>query len=131
MEYVFRLTIPANTPKISPERLTCKLTHGIVNHVAVAFPPGPRGLAHLVIYRYEHQVWPTNPEETFAWDDYTVEFDEEFELTERPYTMSLRGWNLSTKFSHTVTVRFEIGGRKWGLRELLGLSAPVSRLPEE
>ncbi len=130
MEYVFRLTIPANTPKSSPERLNCQLTHGIINHVSVCFPPKKCNLAHLVIYRFEHQVWPTNPEESFAWDDYTIEFDEEFELLEWPYTMSIRGWNEDDTYEHTITVRFEIGGRKWGLADLLAMTTPITRLEE-
>lgn len=130
MEYVFRLTIPANTAKADAESLTCQLTYGTIGRVAVAFPPGPKGLAHLVIYRYEHQLWPTNPEESFAWDNYTIEFDEEFALTERPYTLSIRGWNEDDTYEHTVTVRFQLLWKEWGWEDLLGLRTPISPLEE-
>lgn len=130
MYYVFRLDIPANTEESDPEKLTCQLTYGIVRGVSISFPPGPMGLAHIVIYRFEHQVWPTNPDESFAWDDYTIEFNEEFDLTERPHTLSLRGWNDDDTHSHEVTVRFEVGGEMWGFEDLLALQTPLGYLEE-
>lgn len=130
MFYVYRLDIPANTAKADAERITCKLTHGFVRRVSVSFPPGPMGLAHVVIYRYEHQVWPTNPDESFAWDNVTIEFEEEFDLTERPHTLSIRGWNEDDTYSHEVTVRFEVGGEEWGLAELLALQGQYTVLEE-
>jgi len=128
--YEFDITIPANTAKADWERVDCLLTYGIIRHVEVAFPPGPYGLAHVVIYRFEHQVWPTNPESDFAWDNYTIAFDEEFALDVWPYTMSVRGWNEDDTYQHTVTVRFEIGGREWSLADLMTLQTPYSYLSE-
>lgn len=130
MFYNFTITIPANTLKSDRVVEVCDLTYGIIRHVAIAFPPGPKGLAHVVIYRYEHQLWPTNPGGSFAWDDYTIEFTEEFDLTERPHTLSIRGWNEDDTHEHTVTVRFELGDKIWGLTELLSLQTPMSRLED-
>ncbi len=130
MYYDFNIIIPASTPKDTPIKETCKLTYGIVRHVAIAFPPGPKGLTHLVIRRYEHQVWPTNPDGNFAWDNYTIEFSEEFDLTTRPHTLTLVGWNEDDTHKHTVTVRFELGLKVWGLDDLLTLQTPMSRLEE-
>lgn len=130
MFYSFNLTIPANTDKINAVNQVCKLTYGIIRHVAIGFPPGPKGLAHIVIYRYEHQVWPTNTDGSFAWDNHTIEFTEEFDLTERPHTLSLRGWNEDDTYPHTITVRFELGGQVWGLENLLALETPMSRLDD-
>jgi hypothetical protein len=131
MYYVFSLTIPANTTQQDPERQVCQLTHGVIKKVAVAFPPGPKGLAHLVIRHWEHQAWPTNPEASFAWDNYTIEFDEEFELDTAPYTLTLEGWNEDDTHEHTITVRVGVGGESWGLADLLALPGPVTILEGE
>lgn len=130
MFYDFTITIPKNTLKSKPIKANCKLTYGIIQHVSIAFPPGPKGLAHLVINRFEHQVWPTNPGGSFAWDCYTIEFSEEFDLTTNPHTLTLIGWNDDDEHQHTITVRFELGSKMWGMTDLLSLQSPMARLEE-
>jgi hypothetical protein len=82
------------------------LSHGIVHQVEISFPPGCAALVHVAIYRFEHQAWPTNPDGTFAWDDYTVRItNEAFGLITQPYALSLRAWSEDDTFAHTVTCR--------------------------
>ena len=106
MFYRFSLTVPASTPQTSPVVKVLALTHGIVHQVEVAFPPGCATLVHVSLWRYEHQVWPTNPGESFAWDDYTIVItNEAFGLISRPYTLSLRAWSEDTAYPHTIVCR--------------------------
>lgn len=130
MYYNFNVEIPANTAKADKIVQACKMTYGFIRHVAVAFPPGPKGLAHLVIYRYESQIWPTNPDADFAWDNYTLEFNEDFALTDAPFRLTLHGWNEDDTYPHTVTVRFELVSETWGYDDLLSLKTPLSRLED-
>ena len=130
MFYDYSIAIPANTTKANSVIEICKMTYGIIKHVAIAFPPGPKGLAHLTVYRFEHQVWPSNPDGDFAWDNFTIEFNEEFDLTEKPHVLTLRGWNDDDTYPHTITVRFELGGKEWGLSDLLSIQTPMSRLED-
>ena len=109
MFYRYSLTVPASTPATAPVILTCALTHGIVHQVEVAFPPGCAGLVHVSLWRYEHQVWPTNPDESFAWDNYTIVItNEAFGITEVPYELSLRAWSEDTTFNHTIVCRIGV-----------------------
>lgn len=109
MFYRYSLTVPANTPATAPVRTTMYLSHGIIHHVEVAFPPGCAGLVHASIWRFEHQAWPTNPDEEFAWDNYTIDIrNEAFGLTKRPYNLSLRAWSNDDTFSHTIVARIGI-----------------------
>ena len=106
MFYRYSLTVPASTPATAPVILTCALTHGIVHQVEVAFPPGCAALVHVSLWRYEHQVWPTNPDESFAWDNYTIVItNEAFGITEVPYELSLRAWSEDTAYPHTIVCR--------------------------
>uniref|UniRef100_A0A6H1ZUW1 Uncharacterized protein n=1 Tax=viral metagenome TaxID=1070528 RepID=A0A6H1ZUW1_9ZZZZ len=104
MFYRYSLTVPANTAQSAPVTETMYLAHGIIHQVEVGFPPGCAALVHVAIFRFEHQVWPTNPDGEFAWDDYTVVIrEEDFGLVHRPYTLSLRAWSEDDTFPHTIS----------------------------
>lgn len=109
MFYRHSLTVPASTPATSPVIETMYLTHGIVHQVEIGFPPGCAGLVHVAIFRYEHQAWPTNPDNEFAWDDYNVVItNEAFGLVGHPYTLSLRAWSEDNTFDHTIVCRIGV-----------------------
>jgi len=108
MYYDFSFTIPANTTKASPHTEKVKLTHGIIHRVEVGFPPGCAGLAHCVIREGLHQHWPTNPDGSLNDDSYTISFNEFLELTRRPYTLTLAGWNLDDTYDHTLEIRIGV-----------------------
>ena len=117
MFYCFLLTVPAETTEANPAELVMRLTAGTVYRVSVGFPLGCVGLVHVAIDRFKHQVWPSNPGASFAWDDYNVDFAEEYELREAPCTLVLRAWNEDDSFAHTVTCRI---GVRAPLRAVLG-----------
>lgn len=108
MFYDYSLTIPANTTEASPTEQEINLTHGVIHRLEVEFPPGCAGLAHLVIDRFGHQLWPTNPESSFASDAHIIGFNEYHELFESPYELRLRGWNEDDSYPHEITVRIGI-----------------------
>ncbi len=108
MFYDFSFQIPANTTQKSPTELRCKLTHGIIHRIEIAFPAGCAGLAHLQIKEGLHQLWPTNPEGSFNTDGYTIVVNEFQELYRSPYTVTLVGWNDDDTYSHTLEIRFGI-----------------------
>mgnify|MGYP001574837869 FL=1 len=108
MYYDFDLVLPANTAKANAVKLNLPLAPGIINHVAIGFPPGPAALAHVQIFILEHQAWPTNPDSDFAWDDFTLEWDDYLPLSDEPFALSVRGWNTDSTFAHTITLRFGV-----------------------
>ena len=108
MYYDFSFTIPANTPRKTPEELDCKLTNGIIHRVEVAFPAGCAGLVFLAIRKGLHQVWPTNPDGAFNTDGYTIAFNEYYQLFSAPYKLTLEGWSLDDTYDHTLEVRIGI-----------------------
>ena len=108
MFYRFTLTVPANTPESDPVRMTLPLTHGIIHRVEIGFPPGLAGLVHVAIYRFEHQLWPSNPGEWFAWDGYNIAFNEDYWLIEKPFELEVRGWSEDDTFDQPVIIRIGI-----------------------
>jgi len=119
MFYRFTLVVPANTPEDDPVRLDVKLTHGIIHRVEIGFPPGLAGLVHVAIFEREHQLWPTNPGEWFAWDNYNVAFDEEYYMLEAPYELSIRGWSEDDTYDQPVVVRIGLMPIRGPIRALL------------
>ena len=108
MYYDFSFTIPANTAQENPLEQECKLTHGIIHRVEIAFPSGCAGLAHIQIKEGLHQLWPTNPEGSFNTDNFTVLINEFQELYRAPFTLTLLGWNEDDTYPHTLEIRFGI-----------------------
>ena len=108
MLYTTDITTPANTAEADAVKTTLKLTHGIVHRVSIGFPDGCAGLAHLQLYRFEHQVWPTNSEADFNWNNVNLEWDDYFELLKGPFTLMAKTWNEDDTYQHIITVRLGI-----------------------
>lgn len=130
MIYRFPLTIPAGAEEDSPVEQEMKLTAGYIVQVELSFPPGPHGEAHVAIYDALHQVWPTNPEESFAWDRYTGRWPEQYLLDRNPYTLTLKGWAPDATYDHTIVCRLVVLSRAAveGRKEELGILKRVERV---
>ena len=108
MFYVYHLTVDHNTLETGPEILDIDLAPGEIHQVEVAFPWGCAGLVHVQIWRGEHQEWPTNFGESFAWNDYNDVFAEATTSHGSTDHWSIRAWNNDDRHGHTIAVRFGI-----------------------
>lgn len=108
MFYTFGLTVPANIAESSPVEQELKLAPGVLHWVDFFFPWGCAGLAKAALYRFEQQLYPTNPGEWFAANDDSIEFPTYFPLDEWPYVLRLEAWNEDDTYSHTITVRLGV-----------------------
>ena len=104
----FAITTAANVTKASPTVTELPLDKGVIDRVQIAFPPGPQGLLHVVIYRGSSILWPRNEGEGFAWDDFTLEFNPFYKLLEEPLGLEARTWNDDDAYEHQVTIRFNV-----------------------
>ena len=128
MFYDFAFTIDKETAEDAAEPQELKLTHGIIHHVEVQFPIGTRAPAHCRILHHAHQVWPTNPQGSFASDGYTIPIDENYEFFEEPYTLTAICWNDDDTFPHTITIRVGILESKTALLMMKVIKGLVSFL---
>jgi hypothetical protein len=55
-----------------------------------------------------HQMYPTNPEGSFASSGETVTWAEDFALDQPPFELVAYAWNDDDTYDHTVTVRVVI-----------------------
>ena len=108
MFYDFAFRIPAGTPKAAPHEQIVNLVSGVIHHVSIEFPAGCLGTAYCAIYQGAHQLWPTNINEAFNAEDFTVVIDEVERLPAGPNQFRVEGWSPNACYPHTLTVRFGI-----------------------
>lgn len=105
MIYVFPITIPKNTPQSTPLNTTLELSPGRITQVHVQYPSGVVALAHIQIFHTGFQVFPTNPDGSFATSDETITWDDDVLLDKGVYSLLAVAWNTDASFDHTITVR--------------------------
>ena len=108
MFYEYDLTVPANTLKAAPVELEAPLNAGTVTRVEVQFPAGCSAMVGVSIFRSEHQVWPGDPDEDIAGEDALVWWSESYDLDDRPFALTLKGWSPGTTYQHIITFRFAL-----------------------
>ncbi|MBU1213562.1 MAG: hypothetical protein KJ587_20195 [Alphaproteobacteria bacterium] len=114
MFYKYELEILTTNTKSNPAELEIKLPFGVIHHVEIYFPPGCEGEAKAKIEHAELQIWPSNPKEWFAGDEFPIVFNEDYRLEEDFNILKLYGYNDDTVNSHTVTFRIGVKG-EWRL----------------
>lgn len=108
MLYEYDLTVPAATTKASPATLEALLAPGTVSLVGIQFPRGCRGLVSTSIFRSNHQVWPGDPDTAIKADGIVVQWPEDYDLDDDPFSFQLRAWSPNAVFPHTLTFRFSL-----------------------
>ncbi len=115
MFYDFAITVPANTAQASPVTQELKLTGGVIHYVEFSFPSGCADitggagpLVHVQLRQPEASYLPTNPDGSFAADNYVIKFNEHKELKAGEHTLKAVLWNLDDTYAHTVTIRIGV-----------------------
>lgn len=108
MLFDYDLTVPAGTLKSAPAVAQVKLTRGTLTEIRVYFPPGPATLVHVQVLRALHTLMPANPDGELNFDDLMITSRLEYNLSGRPYEVTLRGWAPLAIFEHTITFQFEV-----------------------
>ena len=108
MIFVHTVSTPASTTEDNPQRTELVLGLGIIHRLDVGFPLGPQGLLHVAIDRDGRQLYPSNPQGNWAWDNLYIEHPTWFELEVEPFTVVARTWNDDDTLAHQVTLVFLI-----------------------
>jgi hypothetical protein len=121
MIYEKRLLIPKLTQEAAKVEATCEIHPGTVKQLQVYFPPGCAALAHVQIYYWDRQVWPTNPNSDFTGDNTLLSFPENLIITGAPFEFVIKGWNDDDTYPHTAIVRFHIDADTQTIGDLIKL----------
>ena len=106
------ITILKDTTQADPKIETLKIAHGIITKIMVRPRPGHSAVAHLVILHHEHQIAPSTEGMELHGDFWAIDWEEYYESYQPPYELKLKGWNDSTKYSHTFDVLVAVLPRK-------------------
>jgi len=128
MLYSYDICIPPSTPESSALWTDCDVSPGTLTRLIVIFPPGAARLAHVRIFLWSHQLYPSNLDSSLSGDSEVVDVPENLDLNDRPYRLRIQAWNDDDSFQHTVCVRFSIlritstaGIPRWLQKLLMGV----------
>ena len=104
----FTITLPLGGTEAAPETTIGYIGKGVIHRLVIFFPRGCFGLAHIQIFVGGVQVWPSIQGQTFAYDGYTLDVLEHFEIEAGPTEVRIVGWNEDETYNHTIQVGFGI-----------------------
>lgn len=59
----------------------------------------------MQVFDGSFQIYPANPEETFACDDYTISFEDRYLVGAKPGVLKMYGYNEDDTYEHTIQLR--------------------------
>jgi hypothetical protein len=102
------ITVPLNTPAVSPLVTHLKVLKGFIYKFFIMFPPGPSGLVHAWVMEGNLQVYPSNEGETFYGDNIAMPYEDLYEITNDNRQLDIYCYNLDTAYDHTIQLQFGI-----------------------
>ena len=123
-------TLPGTVPTVVEQELSLQI--GIVTWYSIVFPPGCAGLVHCKIFHREFQIVPSKGDQDLSGDTFPVEWNDYYEMYERPVDFLARCWSEDDTYSHQVTIRIAVVPRRAvaplgitdALKGLLGTLSP-------
>lgn len=106
--YAFEITIPLSTSQVNAIDTELILSGGIIDEIAIGFPPGCSSLAKVQLLYENSVIFPANPDSAYAWDNIIIEFNPRYLLPEINSTLVARCWNLDDFYEHTLTIMINI-----------------------
>jgi len=106
MDFLFELTIPANTTEDAPTETDVNIGSGVVVKCEVGFPEGLGALARARVRQALTPRWPSNQGAWYHWDDHIYETPDHLIVKKGDSPFTLMGWNEDDSYAHTITFRF-------------------------
>jgi hypothetical protein len=108
VDFVYDLTIPANTSANAPEQLEVDVGAGIIHLVEIEEAPGCKGMVYAAIRQGLHQVWPTNPGGAYRSDGRVYSCQEHYPMAPGDPSLVIQGWSPGTTYEHVVQFRISV-----------------------
>lgn len=108
MHYAGQFTVTSVSTLGSQNSLKIKITEGFLHSGIFFFPAGCRGTVHLHLDHAIHQIWPTNPSGTFAFENYVHEVKDYYLIPPGIKQVKLMGYSDDADNDHTIQWAFTI-----------------------
>ena len=106
MDFLFELTIPAQTTENAPVEQVVNVGAGVIVKCEVGFPEGLAALARARVRQALTPRYPSNQGAWYHWDDYIYETPDHLVIKKGDPPLTLCGWNEDDSYPHTITFRF-------------------------
>jgi len=110
--YVFKLSVPAKTPKENPVTARLRIEEGAISKVLILIPPGHQALAGLQLWYGLEQIFPRPPGSWLVGEDESIAFDELWIPPEEPYYIIVKGYNEDDTYAHAFYIRVVVMPRE-------------------
>ena len=104
--YWFSETVPANTTKEDPKKVTWLLDYGFISKLLIIIPAGVSGLAGIRLLKSGSQFMPRNLGSYIFGDNLKLEIPVAIEMYDRPFTIDAIMYNIDDTYDHTFIVGF-------------------------
>jgi len=106
MFFEFVITTEAKRTQANPKNTIIQLKPGTVHQIDAIFPGGCAALMHFQVYNQLFQIFPSNPDASFASDNEKISWGDAFELDQPPYQLKVVTWNDDDLYPHSLRLRF-------------------------
>lgn len=125
--YAFEIAVPLATTQANAVETELILSGGIIDEIAIGFPPGCSALARVQLLYENVIIFPSNPDNSYAWDNVIIEFNPRYDLPEINPILVARCWNLDEFYAHTITFMINVVEKNVGEVSLNGFLSIMSR----
>lgn len=108
MEYEWDLTVPANTPESSPVVAELRLAKGAIQEGWIYFPLGCVHMVKARVFYHDFQIAPIIRTEWLKGEGARVPFASNFEIDEKPYSLTVKACSPGTTYDHTLTIHISL-----------------------
>lgn len=108
MHYADQFTVTADSTKTAPSELKIIVSPGILHTGIFFFPAGCKGTVHVSLNQAIHQIWPTNPSGTFAFENYVHVVKDYYSLPPGIKQLELKGYSVNADYDHVIQFAFSI-----------------------
>ena len=112
MLYSTTITVAPNTTYANAVEERIYLMHGVITKVIFRPRPGHASLLHCKVFHRRHQIFPSSGDDDLHGDTFPVEWEEWYEVPEKPFYLEIVSWNDDDTYSHTFDVYVAILPRK-------------------
>lgn len=100
MLYSVSDTVPANTAMGAHSEIKIALMHGVITKVIFRPRPGHASLLHVKVFHRRHQIFPSSGDDDLHGDSFPIEWDEWYEIKEKPFFLEIVAWNEDDTYPH-------------------------------
>lgn len=111
--YIVNQNVPAGTLEKTPIEVKLQVAPGVIHRVEITFPDGCNNEVSCAIYRFEHQMFPSNGSVSFIGNDEKISFREFEELKVNPSILKVVFYAPNTSYDHKIVVRIGILDKKY------------------